>query len=353
MRKNAVGVVAVLALVAAASGQARATTVCDVQAYDPATGLSPMNGATVTVTGLATVPIGIFQPLRTSIYIRGLGVDGCGINVFSSTRVEEIGLGDTVTVTGQVQEYISTAGNGATTEITFTSASAVTVRRGTTIPEPVVMATGQVGRESNEGKFVRVTGKLVTGQLGRSFSIDDGTGELEIFDLGQSFSADSTWRVLRYGDEVTVTGVVSQSDPDLPYLSDYSLIPRSPRLGDVGPPYCSPGCIPDTTKAPFYIKGRVFCPTLGEKATIVYEGPNTVRVMFRVFDGYGRNVATFDDPVSLCGGHLGCTITWDGRNELREELPVGLYRMEITIIDNKTRAKIQKVEPVVIGRRLR
>ncbi|HVP58912.1 MAG TPA: hypothetical protein VMU02_12525, partial [bacterium] len=318
MRSILAGVAAVVALVAGYASWAFATTVCDVQAYDPATGFSPLTGNTVTLTGLATVPTGVFQPTRTSIYIRGLGEDVCGINVYSTVRVGDIAVGDTVTVTGVIQEYVSSTGKGATTEITFSAGGDVLVKRGTTVAEPVVMATGEVGREINEGKFIRVTGKLVTGMLGRSFSVDDGTGTLEIFDLGQNFSSDPLWQSLRYGEEVTVTGVVSQSDADAPYLSGYSLVPRSPALGDVQPVQCIPG---GSEKAVLHLSKNIFSPTDGEKIRITYNCPNGARLRLRIYDVCGRCVANLDDRTSLCGE---TEFLWDGRDEVMQQLPSGV-----------------------------
>ena len=88
-----------------------ATTICDVQDYDPDTGFSWLEGQTVTVTGVITCPPGIFVTSQTSYFIRGIDNDPCGINLFtfglSQTRLQ---LGDTVTVTGTVEEYILSGG---------------------------------------------------------------------------------------------------------------------------------------------------------------------------------------------------------------------------------------------------
>ena len=347
MRNKPAILITIVVLLSLGAGRLHATTICEVQAYDPGTGFSPFNGQTVTLKGIVTVPVGVFQPTMTSIYIRGLESDDCGINVYSSTRVEDIGLGDTVTVTGTAMEYVSTAGNGATTEITISAASAVTVRRGNAIPEPVEMSTGQVGQESNEGKFVRITANLASGVLGRSFIVDDGTGELEIFDLGRTFTADSTWRGLTFGDQVTVTGIVSQSDPDIPFLSDYSLIPRSPRFGDVTTPLCIPG---GSAGAALSLSGSVFSPLDEEKITIIYNSPHGTRMRLRIYDVYGRCVANLDDRISVCGESQ---IAWDGRNEVLEELPAGLYHVVVTAVNAGTGQETQETVPVVIGRRLR
>jgi hypothetical protein len=221
------------------------------------------------------------------------------------------------------------------------------VKRGSGPPEPQVMATGEVAREINEGKFVRVSGKLVTGMLGRSFSIDDGTGELEIFDLGLTFSADSTWRSLAFADQVTVTGVVSQSDGDIPYLSGYSLVPRSPIFGDVEKPQCNPG---GSASAVLHLSSHIFSPTDGEKLQITYNGPHSSRIRLRIYDAYGRCVANLDDRASLCGES---EMLWDGRDEVMEQLPSGLYHVVVTAIGDDTGKQSQATAPVVVGRRLR
>jgi uncharacterized protein YdeI (BOF family) len=331
-----------------AGNAVQAESICWIQAYDPSTGFSPLYGQTVTVTGVITVPTGIFQQDFTSIYIRGLGGDDCGINVFSYERVQGISLGDTVTVTGEVEEYVSTSGYGAITEITFESQSAINIKAGDALPEPALMSTGEAAREESEGKLVRVKARLVTPVLGREFVINDGTGEIEVYDFGENFIQDSTWLSLEYGDEATVTGIVSQSDPDQPYLSTYTILPRSPH-----PPYQDVTvreCVPSgRTEALLRVSKSIFCPESGEKVTITYDGPHNGRLRLRVFDVYGRSVATLDDRVSLCGES---EIIWDGRNELMEMLPAGLYHLMVTATDSRSE-DTQEMAPVVIGRRLK
>jgi hypothetical protein len=83
--------------------------------------------------------------------------------------------------------------------------------------------------------------------------------------------------------------------------------------------------------------------------TITYDGPHNGRLRLRVFDVYGRSVATLDDRVSLCGES---EIIWDGRNELMEMLPAGLYHLMVTATDSRSE-DTQEMAPVVIGRRLK
>lgn len=333
-------------------GQAlQATPLCEVQDWDPATGLSPLNGQTVTVTGYLTVGLGILQPTYTSIYITGLGDDDCGVNVFSFEPVSDLEVGDTVTVTGVVDEYISGSGYGATTEIVLGDPPVLTIigKGDGTPPEPVFMSTGNVGHESNEGKLVRVQAIVVSAFVGRGFEVDDGTGIIEVFDLPRNFESDPVWQSLTYGDEVIITGLVSQSDPEMPFLSDYSIIPRSPNppYEDVKKKECIPGGVPE---ASLRVSSAIFAPSIGERVTIEYDGPHGGRMRLRVFDTKGRLAATLFDGQSVCGEQ---TLEWDGRNEVWESLAVGTYLLTLTCENPETGKETMETVPIVIGRELR
>lgn len=341
-----------LALIAAPLQSPRAETICQVQDWEPATGFSPYEGQTVEVTGYVTVGPGIFQEMYTSIYVVGVGADDCGINVFSFEPATGLELGDKIRVTGLVEEYVSTSGYGAVTEITFTDPSAlVIVEKGDgTSPPPVHMSTGGVSHESNEGKLVTVTAVVVSAFVGRDFMIDDGTGAIEVFDRGENFyTSDPVWLSLSYGDEVVITGIVSQSDPDMPYLSEYSIMPRSPEppYNDVVKRECIPG---GSSGAELKVSSGIFAPSIGETVTIEYNCPHGGRMQLRIFDGSGRLSATLFDGLSVCGER---TMVWDGRNEVWEALPVGLYLITLTCEDPETGNESMETVPIVIGRELR
>jgi hypothetical protein len=343
---------AVLALIAFPHQALQAVPICDVQDWDPATGFSPYMGQTVTVTGYVTVGLGVFQEQYTSIYLTGLDDDDCGVNVFSFEPASGLGLGDTVTVTGLIEEYVSGSGRGATTELTFSDPTALTIigRGDGTSPEAVLMSTGRVGHESNEGKLVVVHAVVVSPFVGRGFDVDDGTGIIEIFDLAENFhTSDPLWQSLSYGDEVVITGIVSQSDPEMPYLSDYSIIPRSPEppYEDVKKRECIPG---GSDGAELTVSSGIFAPSIGETVTIEYNCQHGGRMRLRIFDGRGRLAATLFDGQSVCGERM---IVWDGRNEVRESLSVGLYLITLTCEDPETGSESMETVPVVIGRELR
>jgi hypothetical protein len=330
-----------------------ATTICQVQEYD-ASGFSPLNGSQVTVTGIVTVPPGFFVPDYTSIFIRGLGSDSCGINVFAYDPIPGLSLGDTITVTGLVEEYVGTY--GATTEIS-NLVGEVLLRHSDSIPEPTFMSTGAVGHEKHEGMFVGVTGRVVGKDGLESIFVDDGTGQIEVHDQAETFTTDPAWLGLLIGDEVTVSGVVSQYDPTAPYLSNYSIWPRSPEL-----PYddvVGPRCIPDSVTSRVVLEitsdgkpTNILCPECpsGNAVTIRFNGPNGGRARLRIFDVCGRCVATLEDHITACGE---ARFEWDGRNELEERLPMGVYRVVATATHPVTGEETEKSVPIVIGRRLK
>jgi hypothetical protein len=341
--------------------QCQAETVCEVQDYDPATGFSWLNGQRVTVTGVVTIEPGIFVPAYTSIYIRGLDGDVCGINVFTFDPVPGgLQLGDTLTVTGDVEEYVLPGGDGATTEIVVAGTGITNIRRtDVNYVEPEVFATGSVGREENEGRLVRVSGKVTSKDGSREFTVNDNTGDILIFDFGRMFETDPTWRDLRIGDKVTVTGLLTQAGPGPPYLSGYRIWPRSPN-----PPYedvVTPQCIPDTvtTQATLEITDldgnavSIFCPGCPGGTSVVvirYNGPHTWRSDLKIYDTYGREIATLRDFTTLCGA---TEIEWTGRNELNERLPMGLYHVVATSTNPSSGEKTREIVPLVIGKRLR
>jgi hypothetical protein len=332
-----------------------ATTICEVQAYDQL-GFSPLTGKQVTVTGVVTVPPGFFVPDYVSIFISGLGSDTCGINVFTFDPIQGLSLGDTITVTGEVLEYAEAY--GATTEIANLVGDVI-VRHSDSIPEPIFMATGAVGREKHEGMFVRVKGRVVGKDGLASIFVDDGSGRIEVHDRAETFTTDPGWLELIVGDEVTASGVVSQYDPTSPYFSDYSIWPRSPY-----PPYddvVGPRCIPDTLTSRVLLEitdldgnhVNIFCPECPRphnKVLMRFNGPHGGRARLRIFDISGRCVATLEDHITACGE---ARFEWDGRNELSERLPMGLYRIIATATNPVTGEETEESVPIVIGRRLK
>jgi hypothetical protein len=220
------------------------------------------------------------------------------------------------------------------------------------------MASGNVGTEINEGRLVRVTGKLNGREGAREITVNDGTGDIAVFDMARAFESDPTWNNLVMGDIVTVTGIVSQAGPGPPYLTGYSIWPRGPEA-----PYedvKTPRCIPDTTIVSARLeivdsdsnRVHIFCPECPGAANTVfikYAGPDGWRTELRIYDTAGRLAATLSDYYTRCGT---VTVEWTGRNELMERLPLGLYYIVVTATEPGTGRVTQEMVPLVIGKRL-
>jgi hypothetical protein len=312
------------------------TKPCDIQAYD-ANGLSLYNGKSVTMFGFMTVPPGVFQPSYQSIYVQGL--DGCGINVFSYARSSPAPrIGDFVSVSGAVTEYIS-AKAGATTEISMAGPEGLRIdSRGYPEPVALVLSTGAVGREENEGRLVETEGAVVSASE-YSFYISDGSGGVQVY---QNYTPIDFTR-FRTGMYARVKGVILQYDFTMPFLEGYELVPRYDSdieiITDAFP-----------KKPTLGVDARVFCPSCGEDGfPIRFGAPASSDVTIRIFDAAGRLVSTLYNGASV--GER--SIAWTGRDALGKPLPPGLYVCHIKVVESVTGTTSTESAPIVIGTQLK
>ncbi len=310
---------------------------CEVQAYD-SDGFSPLRGTSVCAIGFITVPPGVFQPDYSSIYVQGL--DGCGVNVFSyDVPSPAPRMGDFVYVSGEVVEYVSSGGAGATTEISMSSPSSLTIlSRSYPEPEAEVLTTAAVSREDHEGKLVKTEGAIIsTSQY--DFYIDDGTGGIMVY---QNFGPIDFSKYVE-GMYVRVTGVVLQYDYTRPYLEGYELVPRYESDIEI-----IEDAFPE--KALLKVDARVFCPTCGEDGfDIVFGGPGTTQATLRLFDGNGRPIRTLYSGQSV--GEV--TFAWDGNDGEGKPVPAGLYICHLELVEAVTGRVSTETVPIVVGVKLK
>jgi hypothetical protein len=195
-------------------------TICDVQEYD-GNGFSPLVGQSVTVSGAVTFPPGILNPLFTSFYIEA---DGCGVSLFSFESLPATpALGDSVEVTGSVEEYVS-ATIGATTEIFFDfSADVEIVSTGNAEPLPADMGVAAMQVEDNEGRLLRTVGIVDATDHDSFIDLRDGSAVLRV---NRFYNESVSFAVYEVGDSLRITGILFQRDADAPYLDGYELFPR-------------------------------------------------------------------------------------------------------------------------------
>jgi hypothetical protein len=343
----------------AAVGSAQTHTICDVQAYDEQ-GLSPLNGEGVSVVGVVTVPPGYLQSTRCSFYIE---LDGCGVNVYGDdlgpTSID-VALGDTILVTGVVEEYVSgTSGAGATTEIVFTAPGDVEVLAEGPIPEPAYFNLQNLGLEEQEGRFVRTIGVVSQTNYDYSIYIEQpwSGAEIQVYD-GYNDSTD--FSVFDVGDTLDVTGIMLQYDRTAPYFDGWELVPRfQTDMKTASPPEPEPPTF--FSNASLEVPALPFRPDVGDVIEIAYSAPEGSDVVMEIYDLQGRRVRTL-----VKGAHRGYNEApdhykddffvegvrgWDGRDDLRRLVPAGTYLCRLEATDREGRVSATTA-PVVVGIKL-
>lgn len=177
---------------------------------------------TVTLKGIVTVGTGTFSTIDNYIFVQD--ATG-GVNVVKrNTQQPYLSVGDSITVTGSVDQY---AGQ------TRISSPTITVEAtGLNPPEPFLVRTAEIADtigELYEGLLVKVTGcSIVEGEWPQqgydgSVIIDDGSGGCTLF-IDRDTDLDGSPPSQNIFD---VVGIVGQYDPTYPYWSGYRLMPRS------------------------------------------------------------------------------------------------------------------------------
>ncbi len=356
--KDAAAAVLVLAVVLVAA-TAGATTICDVQDYD-ALGFSPLEGQLVTVTGAVTLPPGLLAPQYTSMYIQQ---GDCGVNVFFPALLAyQLSLGDSVRVTGVVEEYVSdTTGAGSTTELFVDNAASIELLSTGNLPvEPTELDLEEVGLEENEGRLVRTIGVVIDNNFDFSMYIGDPWSHASV-QVYQSNIEGTDFSVFIPGDTLQVTGVILQYDRAAPYLEGFELVPRFQTDMQYAPPAVPP--VPTYwTEALLNIPAAPFRPDLGEIMPITYAAPDRSDTKIEIYDLQGRVVRILTDDVYegvstlpeyyRHGFYSEGIRGWDGRDEYRRIVPAGAYicRMEVEDPDGNTSVAIA---PAVVGVKLK
>jgi len=175
-----------------------AQTIAEIQGTGDA---SPYDGQSVTTTGIVTAvaPQGYFIQDGTALR--------SGIYVYEQTNSPAVG--DEVTLAGTVTEYFELTEIVDVTSFTINSSN-------NTLPNPILLSTGDASNEDYEGMLVSVQNATCTNtDLGfGEWQVNDGSGALAVDDLMFLFSPDLN---IDYG----VTGILTYS------FSAYKIEPRS------------------------------------------------------------------------------------------------------------------------------
>jgi hypothetical protein len=268
-------------------------TIGEVQYTDDPTGPSPMEGQTVTVSGIATTDQGTY-PDRIAIQ------DGEG--PWSGIFIRDVGLaverGDSLTVTGVVVET-----EGLTELDLFGDFE--TVSTGNPLPAPAVVPPVAVDTdESYEGVLVQVSDGLVVDENPDAWMIEaDGTVCSVGHWAGYSY-------VPHLGDEKNVTGVVGTvfGIRGMQPRDDEDIQPATGLPPDNGPTVVS---LAQNTPNPF-----------GRSTGIAYALPRDTYVLLRIYNVAGKVVKTLVDGKQPAGTW---SVAWDGTDENDHAVSKGVY----------------------------
>ncbi len=297
--------------------------VFDLQFTPFATGNSSYSGLDVTVTGIATTDSSDF-----SFYFIQDGVEPWhGISV--QDNVNNVKLGDEVTVTGTVRERFGE------TQI-FNVTSAVVNSSGNPVPGPIVeqtgnLATGAATAEQWEGMLMRAENVTVTNPFadGSSnfgeFVIDDGSGGLRVDDLG-NFRGNLDTAFVQDQEIESITGIQYFS------FGNYKMIPRNNDDVVTTTTSVDDGAIPVS-----FALAQNFPNPFNPETTIRYQVAELGDVKIEIFNVLGQRVKTLIDKVTSPGAH---SVIWSGRNDLGRPVASGVYIYKMQAADF---VKVQKM----------
>jgi hypothetical protein len=313
-----------------------------------------LNNVTVTLRGV----VNFVQDVTTSSGSRRISAfmqddSERGLNLSqtgAAATFPGIQRGNLIVITGVISPYEGSLQMGG-----FTAASMTVLAEHQPLPAPIVLRTGDLRLQRDiihtawpgnygSGTWVQTEGTIyrvdenVGG--GTNIAIDDGTGNLgiRVWDSMYLRTVNLGGQTYRLRDLVGVYCVVA--GPSGMYNNDFQML-----AGYAEDFTLPPGGVP-SDELFLRVPNRPFAPDLGQTLRIEYSAPAMSEVRLRVFDLRGRVVFTF--PGKRAGGSN--IIQWDGRDDLRELLPIGTYILHLESI-SQGNSRTQ-VKPVVIGTKL-
>ncbi len=282
----------------------------DLQYTPYADGNSGYTNMTVTVQGLVTTDTTDFS----FYWIQDGTAPWNGIWV--NDNATNVKAGDRVAVTGRVEESFNVTRLAAISQVTILS-------RGNPLPPPVLLRTGELRTgaataEQWEGMLVQVKNAVVSNPFPDApsnfgeFTIDDGSGEVRVDDLGDfDGNLDS---VFVKGDSIrSLTAIHHYS------FNNYKLLPRNNRDVVRGPRSAVSG----RDELPLrYALEQNYPNPFNPGTTIRFELRQHGRVSLTIYNMLGQKVKTLMEGVKPAGRHI---ITWNGTDDRGQAVPTGVY----------------------------
>ncbi len=285
----------------------------------------------VVVEGIVTGPNYVFSSGNPSFYIQD---NSGGINVYNS-RGDSLfdkyidSLGARFRVLGKVTEY-----NGLT-EIANGYAWFLGMD---TVPLPKFLEPNRFLNETMEGSLIRLKGiiKSTPYQTGAGYNFEVLNGDYGISVRFTTGSGINPATIIKNETKV-FTGIVGQYDPELPYTTGYQLLLR----------------FPDDIKSPDYdsasseplieiIGPKTFLPARGEQLYLRINAPIDYKLNLKIYDMSGRMVR---ELYNGAGGPQ--ELYWNGKDDLRRQLKIGIYLLNLKAQSPEGRILIKRTLAVI------
>ncbi len=291
-------------------------TIRDVQETPFSDGNSGFVGAVVTLTGAVTSIKDYFSDrfISDSYYIQDDEAQWSGIQVHDPANSPA--LGDTVTVTGTVEENFNLTRLASITSFTINSS-------GNPAPSPLVSTTGEMGTaganpEAFESVLVEVQNVTVsvpfpdgTANFGE-FSVTDGSGDLRIDDENpHSFSqTDTMWTG---GETITFISGIHHF-----HNGNYKIQPRTEAdLGDFTVNVDENEGIPTA-----FSLAQNYPNPFNPETTVRYQLAAPSDVTIHIYNILGQRVKTLVDAFQPTGAY---SVQWRGTNDRGLPVATGVY----------------------------
>lgn len=305
--------------------------------YDLQTNSANFSGS-VTVRGVTTIGAGLLRitsaggtPLTTA-YIQD--ESGRGINLFRFGVLDTAILyrGNYVEARGPVTEF------QLTTELEYTSLDSFGPAD---LPEAVDLTNAEVNSAKWDGTLIRTNGVVIekfSAGGGTTINISDGSGsttirvwdtanlDLSAFEVNNAIIVSGVGGVFVSSTGDTIYQILSVYEDQIQIDPNYQ-----PSLRDVF----------------LRVDPYPFVPDRGEKIGITYNaGAVNNKVTIRIFDLGGRLINTF---LSENATIIQRRLEWDGRNQLRDLVPLGTYICHLEVVEQNTGEKKTAMAPIVVG----
>ncbi len=305
----------------------------DIQTYPP------QFSDAITLEGIVTVGAGVIRTDRTSAYFQD--ESGFGLNINRAGAPDNrYQRGFRVRITGVIDEFAET---------TQINPSTVTILDSNNVePEPVRLSTAEAFSARWDGTLVEVSGLItdkfttsVAPPLDYNIVVNDGSGPLTLRIWATTLIDVDEFQE---GDAMIARGIGNV------FIGsngrEYQLLPGYQDHLQLDPNYQ-----PSLETVGLEVPASPFAPELGETFPITYDaGAIGNQVSIRIYDLGGRLITTLlEESASLIRN----SIQWDGRDRLRDLVPIGTYICHLQSVESVSGRKRDQMVPIVVATRLK